>query len=142
MSGLLHNTAVLFEADGREVGAHRKMAVIPGGSESWSSAGASTTVLELASGIRSGVAICADACLMDLAPALAPKRPDIVLSPAAWSPGLHGPEGEWERLSDELSVPVLVSNRRPLTAGTFARRTACSPAMGAGSGHGQGTARR
>jgi hypothetical protein len=36
---------------------------------------------------------------------------DLLLSSAAWAPGEHGPNGEWEWASRETGRPVLVCNR-------------------------------
>jgi predicted amidohydrolase len=38
----------------------------------------------------------------------------MVISAAAWGPGLHGPNGEWERCSQETGLPLLVCNRTGL----------------------------
>lgn len=108
-TGLLHNAASLLGRDGAPRGTHCKVAVIPGGAEAWSAPGTGFSVIEVDERRRVGVAICADAALRDLPMAM--DAPDMVLSPAAWSPGLHGPSGEWERLSGEARAPVLVCNR-------------------------------
>jgi hypothetical protein len=36
---------------------------------------------------------------------------DLFVSSAAWSPGHHGPDGEWERISATSGVAVVVCNR-------------------------------
>ena len=38
-------------------------------------------------------------------------RNALLLSAAAWAPGHHGPNGEWERASAATGRPVLVCNR-------------------------------
>jgi predicted amidohydrolase len=35
----------------------------------------------------------------------------LLVSAAAWAPGLHGPNGEWERCTEETGLPLLVCNR-------------------------------
>lgn len=109
-SGLLHNAAALFDSAGNLRAKHRKIAVIPGGCEAWSRAGDSLTVADLHDH-RMAIIICADACLSELAGRLAAQDPDLIVSSAAWSPGIHEPAGEWEELSVRLSTPVLVCNR-------------------------------
>ena len=36
---------------------------------------------------------------------------DLLVSAAAWAPGHHGPDGEWERASADTGRPVVVCNR-------------------------------
>ena len=36
---------------------------------------------------------------------------DILVSPSSWGPGGCGPDGEWEKRSEETGLPVLVCNR-------------------------------
>ena len=33
------------------------------------------------------------------------------MSSAAWAPGLHGPNGEWESVTADTGLPLLVCNR-------------------------------
>ena len=35
----------------------------------------------------------------------------LLVSSAAWAPGLHGPNGEWERCTRDTGLPLLVCNR-------------------------------
>jgi hypothetical protein len=44
---------------------------------------------------------------------------DLLVSSAAWAPGHHGPNGEWERASLETGRPVLVCNRTGVDAMDF-----------------------
>jgi predicted amidohydrolase len=58
-----------------------------------------------------GMLICADAYSPNIAAALCAKGAQLLLSPAAWGPGLHGPEGEWELRTIETGLPLIVCNR-------------------------------
>ena len=58
-----------------------------------------------------GLLICADAYTRDIAARLKSQGADILVSPAAWGPGLHGPEGEWEQRTVETGLPLIVCNR-------------------------------
>ena len=46
---------------------------------------------------RVGMLICADAYSPEIAKTLHNQGAQILVSSAAWAPGLHGPNGEWER---------------------------------------------
>jgi len=35
----------------------------------------------------------------------------VLVSLAAWAPGLHGPDGEWERITKSTGLPLFVCNR-------------------------------
>ena len=35
----------------------------------------------------------------------------MLVSSAAWAPGLHGPNGEWERCTKDTGLPLVVCNR-------------------------------
>ncbi|MFI5248231.1 MAG: carbon-nitrogen hydrolase family protein, partial [Nitrospirales bacterium] len=35
----------------------------------------------------------------------------LLVSSAAWAPGLHGPNGEWERCTSDTGLPLIVCNR-------------------------------
>ena len=55
--------------------------------------------------------ICADAYTSDIARNLQAQGAQLLVSSAAWAPGLHGPNGEWERCTRDTSLPILVCNR-------------------------------
>ena len=55
--------------------------------------------------------ICADAYTTTIATNLKAQGAEMLVSAAAWGPGLHGPDGEWERCSYETGLPRLVCNR-------------------------------
>ncbi len=109
--GALFNSMVLFGPDGNLVGRHRKINALRVGSESWSTPGDRPTVLT-ADGIgRIGFFVCADMHAARLVDETATQGVDLLLSAAAWAPGHHGPNGEWERASAATGRPVLVCNR-------------------------------
>jgi N-carbamoylputrescine amidase len=58
-----------------------------------------------------GILICADAYAPWIARRLKEQAARILVSPAAWAPGLYGPNGEWERCTRDTGLPLLVCNR-------------------------------
>lgn len=38
----------------------------------------------------------------------------MLVSAAAWAPGFHGPDGEWERCTSDTGLPLFVCNRTGL----------------------------
>lgn len=109
--GALHNGLIVFAPDGGEIGRHRKINVLRVGSESWSMPGDRPTVLALEGLGRIGLFVCADMYSERLVAETAGLGCDLLLSSAAWAPGEHGPNGEWERASQATGRPVLVCNR-------------------------------
>jgi predicted amidohydrolase len=107
----LFNSAILFGPDGGKVGHHRKIMVLKVGSESWSTAGDRPTALAVEGIGRIGLFICADMYSRRLVDETAALGVDLLVSSAAWAPGHHGPDGEWERASLETGRPVVVCNR-------------------------------
>lgn len=103
----LHNSAFLFDAGGEMVGRCRKVNVAADG---WSVAGADVAPVRWQS-LRLGVLICADAYTPGIAARLAGQQAELLISPANWGPGLHGPDGEWEARSRETGLPFIVCNR-------------------------------
>jgi predicted amidohydrolase len=110
-NGALFNSMVLFSPDGAVVGQHRKINALRVGSESWSTPGDRPTVLTVDGIGRVGFFVCADMYSTRLVDETAAHGVDLLLSAAAWAPGLHGPDGEWERASATTGRPVLVCNR-------------------------------
>jgi len=103
----IYNAAFLIGADGEIVSCHRK---INTHAEPWTSPG------EIAQpagchGLKVGVLICADAYTAGIAQTLKSKGAQLLVSPAAWAPGLNGPEGEWEQRTLETGLPLIVCNR-------------------------------
>jgi predicted amidohydrolase len=109
--GQLFNSMIVFAPDGARIGHHRKIMVLKVGSESWSTAGDSATVLALGDIGRIGLFVCADMYSKRLVDETAAQGVDLLVSAAAWAPGHHGPNGEWERASLATGRPVLVCNR-------------------------------
>jgi predicted amidohydrolase len=110
-NGALFNSMVLFAPNGSAVGRHRKVNALRMGSESWSTPGDRPTVLTVDGIGRVGFFVCADMYSTRLVDETAVQGVDLLLSAAAWAPGLHGPDGEWERASATTGRPVLVCNR-------------------------------
>ena len=107
----LFNSMVLFAPDGSVTGRHRKINALRVGSESWSTPGDRPTVLTVDGIGRIGFFVCADMYSTRLVDETAAQGVDLLLSAAAWAPGHHGPDGEWERASATTSRPVLDCNR-------------------------------
>lgn len=105
----LYNSVFIINSRGEIVGKHRKVHVASD-SLSWSSPGDAVVPVEC-DGIRVGVLICSDVYTADLAAALKSKGAKILLSPASWGPGIHGPNGEWEERTRETGLPLIVCNR-------------------------------
>ena len=107
----LFNSMILFAPDGSRLGHHRKINVLKVGSESWSMPGDRATVLAVDGIGRIGLFVCADMYSHRLVEETAAQGIDLLVSSAAWAPGEHGPDGEWERASAATKRPVLVCNR-------------------------------
>jgi len=107
----LHNSVFAIAATGELLRQHRKINTLKIGSEAWSTPGIETTVVELHPFGKVGVLICADACSPRIAEQLKTRGAQILVSSAAWAPGLHGPDGEWERISELTGLPLFVCNR-------------------------------
>ena len=117
--GRLFNSQILFAPDGTRIGHHRKIMVLKVGSESWSTAGDRSTVLTVDGIGRVGLFVCADMYSKRLVDETAAQEVDLLVSSAAWAPGHHGPNGEWERASFETGRPVLVCNRTGMDSMDF-----------------------
>jgi predicted amidohydrolase len=110
-TGALHNSLVVIGADGRIRGAHRKINTLPVGSESWSTPGTLATPVRVEPVGPVGLLICADAYSPWIAKSLRAQGARLLVSAAAWAPGLHGPDGEWEQCTRDTGLPLLVCNR-------------------------------
>ncbi len=110
-TGALFNSMVLFSPDGSVTGRHRKINALRMGSESWSTQGDRASVLTVEGIGRIGFFVCADMYSTRLIDETTALGVDLLLSSAAWAPGHHGPNGEWERASATTGRPVLVCNR-------------------------------
>lgn len=107
----LFNTVFAIGPDGRMAGSHRKINALRVGSEAWSTPGTKATAFSLTPFGRVGLLICADAYTPGIAKNLKAQRAKVLASSAAWAPGLHGPNGEWERCTKDTGLPLFVCNR-------------------------------
>jgi predicted amidohydrolase len=105
----LYNTVFVIDSAGEVVGKHRKINVASD-SLSWSSPGDAALPIEC-SGIKVGVLVCADVYTQNIARAMKFEGAQMLVSPASWGPGLHGPNGEWEQRTYETGLPLIVCNR-------------------------------
>ncbi len=109
-SNLLYNAAFVIDHEGTICGKHRKINALRVGSEAWSTPGTEVTPIAVG-GLSVGVMICADAYSPSVAKKLHSKGAQLLVSPAAWPPGEHGPNGEWERSTADTGLPLFVCNR-------------------------------
>jgi predicted amidohydrolase len=109
-SNLLYNATFVIDRDRGICGKHRKINTLRVGSEAWSTPGTEATPIAV-SGRRVGVMICADAYSPSMANRLHSNGAQLLVSPAAWSPGEHGPQGEWEQATSDTGLPLFVCNR-------------------------------
>jgi 5-aminopentanamidase len=107
----LHNSLFVIEPNGAIGGTHRKINTLRVGSESWSTPGKQATPVPVPPFDRVGLLICADAFSPGIAESLRTRGAQILVSSAAWAPGLHGPNGEWERCTRDTGLPLFVCNR-------------------------------
>jgi len=105
----LYNSVFVIGPTGEIVGKHRKINVVSD-SLSWSSPGDSAAPIEC-DGIQVGVLICSDVYTSNIARALKFEGAQMLVSPASWGPGIHGPNGEWEQRAHETGLPLIVCNR-------------------------------
>ena len=106
---LFYNSVFVIGPTGEILGQHRKINVASD-SLSWSSPGDRIAPIEC-DGVKVGVLICSDAYTPDIARVLKFEGAQMLVSPASWGPGIHGPNGEWEQRSHETGLPVIVCNR-------------------------------
>ena len=109
-TGALYNTLLVLGPDG-VLGRHRKVLTLKGGSDAWSSPGDRVVPVEVAPVGPVGLLVCADACEPFLARTLAAQGARLLLSAANWAPDRHGPVGEWERVTRDTGLPLIVCNR-------------------------------
>jgi len=107
-TGKLHNSAFLINSDGEIIGKHRKINVHA--EASWASPGEAISAIEW-NGLKVGILICSDAYTEDIAGSLKAQGAQLLVSPAAWAPGLYGPAGEWEQRTLDTGLPLIVCNR-------------------------------
>jgi predicted amidohydrolase len=107
----LHNSVFVIAADGTILGTHRKINTLRVSAEAWSSPGDRATPIPSEPFRRVGILICADAYSPGIAQSLQAQGAELLVSSAAWAPGLHGPDGEWERCTRDTALPLFVCNR-------------------------------
>ncbi len=107
----LHNSLFVITPDGTITGAHRKINALRVGSEAWSTPGLEAIPVAAPPLERVGLLICADAYSPGIAENLRRQGAGLLVSAAAWAPGFHGPNGEWERCTKDTGLPLLVCNR-------------------------------
>ncbi len=110
-SHTLHNTVFVITSDGGIAGRHRKINVLQTGSESWSTPGVQVAPIRVPPFGSVGILICADAFSPGIAKSLAGQGASMLISSAAWAPGFHGPNGEWERCTQDTGLPLFSCNR-------------------------------
>lgn len=110
-SGRLHNSVFVIGTHGTILGRHRKINTLREGSESWSHPGEKVAPITVPPFGGVGVLICADAYSPGIAGTLKTQGAQLLVSSAAWAPGHHGPNGEWEERTRETGLPLLVCNR-------------------------------
>jgi predicted amidohydrolase len=107
----LHNSLFVITPSGTIVGKHRKINTLRVGSEAWSSPGEQVAPVSVPPFNRVGMLICADASSPKICTSLKAQGAQFLVSSAAWAPGLHGPNGEWERCTRDTGLPLIVCNR-------------------------------
>ncbi|WP_447976550.1 carbon-nitrogen hydrolase family protein [Candidatus Nitrospira bockiana] len=107
----LHNTVFVIDRSGAILGRHRKINTLRAGSEAWSTPGEQVEPVTVPGFGRVGILICADACSPAIAERLRDQGAAQLVSAAAWAPGFHGPNGEWERCTHATGLPLFVCNR-------------------------------
>ena len=107
----LYNAVFVIAPSGEILGRHRKINTLRVGSEAWSTPGPEATIIAVPPIGPVGLLICADAYTPGIENALKVKGARLMVSPANWAPGFHGPEGVWERATADSGLPLIVCNR-------------------------------
>ena len=110
-SNCLHNSVFVIDAQGEIAGRHRKINTLKVGAESWSTPGDHLQPISIGAEWKVGVMVCADAYSPHIPQELSTNGANVLVSPAAWPPGLHGPNGEWERSTVDTGLTLFVCNR-------------------------------
>ncbi|MDK2847335.1 MAG: 5-aminopentanamidase [Desulfuromonadales bacterium] len=109
-TGNLFNSVFVI-SDGKIIGRHRKINTLRKGSEAWSHPAERACPISVAPIGMVGIMICGDAFSPGIARHLKKQGARLLVSSAAWAPGFHGPDGEWERCSLDTGLPLIVCNR-------------------------------
>jgi len=107
----LYNSLFVIGADGAILGKHHKFNTLRVGAEAWSGPGEQIAPIRIPPLTSVGLLICADAYSPRIARSLRAQGAQLLVSSAAWGPGLHGPAGEWERCTRDTGLSLLVCNR-------------------------------
>jgi 5-aminopentanamidase len=107
----LYNAVFVVASNGEILGRHRKINTLRVGSEAWSTPGREATTIVVPPVGNVGLLICADAYTPGIVNALKTNGARLLVSPANWAPGFHGPEGVWERATADTGLPLIVCNR-------------------------------
>jgi predicted amidohydrolase len=107
----LYNSVFVIAANGLILGKHRKINALRVGSESWSSPGEGAAPIPVRPFSGVGVLVCADVHSPGIARSLKAQGAQLLVSSAAWAPGFHGPNGEWEQCTRDTGLSLLVCNR-------------------------------
>ncbi|HTL60440.1 MAG TPA: carbon-nitrogen hydrolase family protein [Nitrospira sp.] len=104
-----YNSVFVINPRGQVIGKHRKINVASD-SRAWSSPGDHVAPITC-DGVKVGLPICSDMYTRNITDTLKARGADILVSPASWGPGMHGPNGEWEERTRETGLPLIVCNR-------------------------------
>ncbi|MBM4257205.1 MAG: carbon-nitrogen hydrolase family protein [Deltaproteobacteria bacterium] len=107
----LYNSLFVLGPTGELLGRHRKINPLRVGAEAWATPGAPSLPIRIPPYDRVGMLICADAYSPEIAQQLHRDGAQLLVSSAAWAPGLYGPNGEWERCTRDTGLSLLVCNR-------------------------------
>lgn len=105
-----HNSAIVIDEAGQVAGTCHKQLVLPGSIEGWCNAGTEIRPVGWR-GSKMGLLICADAYQPRIAEELAKQGANVLISLAAWAPGDHAPNGEWEQCTQAAGLYLYVCNR-------------------------------
>jgi predicted amidohydrolase len=106
-----YNSLFAIAANGAILGTHRKINTLRVGSEAWSTPGTQAVAIPVPPFTPVGMLICSDAYTPEISKSLQHQGAQLLVSAAAWAPGLHGPNGEWERCTLDTGLPLIVCNR-------------------------------
>lgn len=129
-----YNSVFVIAPDGTIAGTHRKINTLRIGSESWSSPGKDAVPVPVHPVGHVGILICADAFSPRIAGHLKAQGARMLVSSAAWAPGLHGPNGDGSdarKIPDSRSWCAIAPD--PTGRSTLRGRRAWSSKMGSAS---------
>ncbi|OQA10090.1 MAG: (R)-stereoselective amidase [Firmicutes bacterium ADurb.Bin373] len=109
-TGNYYNSCLVIGPAGSVLGRQRKTRSHKMGPESWVTEGDKLEPVSCP-GMKAGILVCADSWFVDKARTLKDKGAEVLVAPAAWPPGEHGPGDCWERCSHATGLPVWVCNQ-------------------------------